>query len=78
MFQCFECQLISDNEAEIKAHLRIVHNLKVEVEALDRKLCCSECSFETRDMGEYKCHVKSVHKKEEHNLIVEGLKAVFS
>ena len=78
LFQCWKCELNSSDEAGMKRHMNVVHNTKVEVNTMNRKFCCPQCPFGSRDMGEYKNHLVSEHEKEKHNWMVEDLKAVFS
>ena len=72
-FQCFECGMISDDQGLISNHMRISHNIKVEVDLLSRNFPCSLCKFTTRDMDELKNHLISVHNKEKYNWMVEEI-----
>ena len=77
-FQCFECGMLTIDEAKIKKHMNTAHNIKVEIDIMGRKFPCSLCSFTTRNMDELKNHLMNVHNKEEHNWMVEDIKAEFT
>ena len=62
----------------VSKHMSTAHNVKVEVDLLSRKFSCSLCSFTTRAMDELKKHLITEHKKEEHNWMVEEIKAEFT
>ena len=75
--QCFECGMVSNDEALIKNHMNRVHAIKVEVNDLARKFSCPSCSFTTENMEELKRHLTKEHKKDESNWMVEGIDSVF-
>ena len=77
-YQCFECGMISRDQAEISHHMKIAHNIKVEVDLLSRKFPCSLCKFTTRDMNELKNHLINEHNKEKHNWMVEEIEEEFT
>ena len=75
--QCFECGMVSKDEAIIKNHMNRVHAIKVEVNDLARKFSCPSCNYTTENMAELKRHLIKEHKKDEFNWMVEGIDSVF-
>ena len=54
------------------------HNIKVDEEVVNQKYSCSQCSFTSSNMNEFKNHQIKSHKKEPHNWMVEDIRIVFS
>ena len=72
-FQCYVCGMKSLDQEIVKNHLNNAHNIKVEIESLNKYYCCSLCSYNTENMNEYKSHQINTHKKEAHNWMVDNI-----
>ena len=77
LFKCHMCSIISKDQSEVKVHMKLAHNIKVEDDdMMSEKLVCSFCPYTVRNMIEYKNHMIKVHKKDEWNWTLE-VKAVY-
>ena len=78
MYQCFQCGMISMDPDQVRKHMLTSHNIKVEEDTMTRKYFCTLCVYSIRNMNDFKTHLIQVHKKEEHNWMVEEIQAAFS
>ena len=76
-YQCFQCGMILEDGDVVKDHLRLTHNVKVDMEVIIRKYSCQLCQYSTTNMEDYKNHLIKTHNKEKHNWMVEEIIASF-
>ena len=49
--------MVSEDGDAVKDHLRLTHNVKVDMKVIIRKFPCSLCKYSTTSMEEYKNHL---------------------
>ena len=70
--------MVSNDQMKVSNHMRISHNIKVEVDLLSRKFPCSLCKYTTRNMDELKNHLIREHNKDKYNWMVEEIEAEYA
>ena len=76
-FSCHVCGMISKDPDEVNIHMNQGHSIKLEVEMVNKKFCCSLCTFNTGNMNEFKTHQIAEHKKDLHNWMVDEVRVVY-
>ena len=76
-FQCSECGLTSPDQDKIKTHMKAVHGIKVEEDNIGRTNFVALCSYNNMNMGEFKKHMITEHKKGAHEWWTEDVKSEY-
>ena len=69
---CYMCGLISEDKSKVIVHMKLEHNLKVEVDdralrPLSQTLGCPLCQYTTTNMEQFKNHMITSHNKDAWN-----------
>ena len=57
VFNCHECNFVTDSSDCLKKHLETKHSVKFE------EFDCNDCNFVSKRKNEFKRHIETVHKK---------------